>query len=360
MPILSRYILRQFLPAFAVCLGLFIGVLLMQQFIKLFNIAVMKGISPLWIAQSFGRLLPYFCSLAVPMAFLVAMMLTLGAMSESGEILALRACGFSFLDMTWPFLALAMALSGALFYVNHRAAPDGFHSFRQQYLQAAARIARVDLQPGSFMRMGPWKLYARKADSETGALEGVYLIRAEGSGGVRVSAKTGSLRFANQAVSLELHDGTLQLPAADPAKLTAGAFERYRVTVPLAGAVAKDRHLDIPELSTPRLRERIKDAATEHSRKLEYVVEIAVRSAGALSPFVFFWVAAPLGISFGKNSRGYGFAASLLVLLVFYGLLASGIGVGRRNEKLSPWAPWAADVVVLAAGIFLSRRAVKR
>lgn len=360
MPILSRYLLRQFLPAFAVCLGLFIGVLLMQQFIKLFNMAVMKGISIFWIASCFARLLPYFLSLAVPMAFIVAMMLTLGALSESGEVLALRACGFSFFDMTWPFLALAMALSGLLFYVNHKAAPDGFHAFRQQYLQAAGQIARVDLQPGSFMRLGPWKLYARKADSDTGRLEGVYLIRSDGSGGVRVSAQNGAIRFVDQAVSLELFDGQLQLPDRDPQKLTLGGFGSYRVRVPLASAVSKDRHLDIPELSTAKLRQRIKDEKTDASRRLEYAVEMAVRSAAALSPFVFFWVAAPLGISFGKNSRGYGFAASLGVLLVFYGLLAGGIGAGRRYASLSSLAPWAADVVVLAVGLALSRRAVKR
>lgn len=360
MPILSRYLLRQFLPAFAVCLGLFIAVLLMQQFVKLFNMAVMKGISVFWIASCFARLLPYFLSLAVPMAFIVAMMLTLGALSENGEVLALRACGFSFLDMTWPFLALAMALSGLLFYVNHKAAPDGFHAFRQQYLQAAGQIARVDLQPGSFMRLGPWKLYAKKADSETGDLEGVYLIRSDGGGGVRVSAARGRLGFVDQAVSLELWSGQLQLPGQEPAKLTAGGFESYHVRVPLAGVVSADRHLDIPELSTRKLRQRIRDETTEASRRLEYLVEVAVRSAAALSPFVFFWVAAPLGISFTKNSRGYGFAASLVVLLVFYGLLAAGIGAGRRDRKLSSVAPWAANVVVLGVGLALCRRAVKR
>lgn len=359
MPILPRYFLRLFLPTFFLCLSVFISVLLMNQFLRLFNLAVMKGISFFWIAACFARILPYFCSMAIPMAFLVAMLLTLGQLSESGEVMALRASGFSFTEMTWPFLSLALALSGLLFYVNHRAAPDGFHSFRKQYLRAAGQIARVDLQPGSFMKLGAWKLYAREADSATGRLSGVYLVRTEAeSSAVRVSARAGRLTLEGGLAVLALVDGELQLPNSDPATLTVGHFERYLVQVPMAGAIEADRPLDIPELPSHSLKERIKDPGTTLQHRLEYAVELALRSAAALSPFVFFWVAAPLGLGLGKNSRGYGFAVSLVVLLAFYGLLAVGIGLGRRDARLASAAPWLADAVVLAVGLVLSRRAV--
>src|SRR5438128_816370 len=105
MPILPRNFLRLFGPTFLLCLTIFTGVLLMNQFLRLFNLAVMKGISPFWIAGCFLRLLPFICSLALPMAFVVALLLTLAQLSDGGEVMALRASGFSFLEMTWPFLA---------------------------------------------------------------------------------------------------------------------------------------------------------------------------------------------------------------------------------------------------------------
>src|SRR5271168_2884639 len=103
MPILPRYFMRLFLPVFALCLAIFSTVLLMNQFLRLFNMAVMKGISPIWIATCFARLLPFISSLAVPMAFVVALLLTFGQLAEGGEIMALRASGFSFFDISWPF-----------------------------------------------------------------------------------------------------------------------------------------------------------------------------------------------------------------------------------------------------------------
>lgn len=359
MPILPRYFLRLFLPTFFLCLSVFISVLLMNQFLRLFNLAVMKGISFFWIASCFARILPYFCGMAIPMAFLLAMLLTLGQLSENGEVMALRASGFSFTEMTWPFLGLALALSSLLFYVNHTAAPDGFHSFRKQYLRAAGQIARVDLQPGSFMKLGAWKLYARQADSETGRLSGVYLVRTEASSSaVRVSAKSGRLFLEGGRAVLALEDGELQLPNQDPATLTAGHFERYVVRVPMAGVLEPNRSLDIPELNSRRLRDKIKDPKTTVQHQLEYAVELALRSAVALSPFVFFWVAAPLGLGLGKHSRGAGFAASIVILLAFYGLLAVGIGLGRRDARLASIAPWLANAVVLTVGLVLTKRAV--
>src|SRR3989338_2628518 len=207
MPILPRYFLKIFLPIFLVCLAMFLGVLLMNHFIKIFNMAVMRGISPLWIATCFARLLPFISSLALPMAFLVALLLTLGQLAEGGEIMALRASGFSFMEMTWPFLAVGVMLSGLLFYMNHKASPEGFHSFRNKYAQAAQQLARLDLEPRTFMKLGPWRLYSEKVDKKTGNMEGVYFLRqgrTQEDKGVRINALRGRMNIAKgKAVTLE-------------------------------------------------------------------------------------------------------------------------------------------------------------
>ncbi len=360
MPILSRYILRLFSPAFLLSLSVFAGVLVMNQFLRLFNLAIMKGISPLWIADCFARLLPFIGSLALPMAFLVAMLITLGQLAEGGEITALRAAGFSFGEMTWPFLATGVLLSGLLLYVNHKASPEGFHSFRDRVLAAGQQIARVDLEPGSFVKLGPWRMFARQVDRKSGGLGGIYLVRSEGnSQAVRVNAARGRLTIdSGRGVVLELEDGDLQLPNVDPNRFTSGSFRKYFVEMPLVGQKVQ-RDLDIPEMDTATLLRHLREPQTTPQHRLEYRVEIAVRTAAALTPFVFFWIAAPLGMTMGRHSRGKGFAASLAILFGFYGLMAMGIGVGRRNASLASVAPWTANLVGLALGVYLTRESSK-
>jgi len=360
--ILPRYCLRLFAPVFLLCLSVFTGVLLMNNFLRLFNMALLKGISLFWIVGCFFRLLPYFLSLALPMAFLVATMVTLGQLCEQGEVMALRASGFSFLDLTWPFLALAVACSAALLLLNHKIAPEGFHSFRKQYAVAAQQVSKVELQPGSFLRLGPWKLYARKADPDSGRLEGVYLVRANTRDtGLRVSARVGRLTITpGRSLDLELEQGSLQLPNREPERFTSGRFGRYRLSVPVAGASEGRESLEIPEITSAQLRQRIVEPGRDSQSRNEYRVELAMRSAVALAPFVFFWIAAPLGLRFSRHSRGLGFAVSLLVLMAYYGLVAVGVGVGRRSDRFSRSAPWLADVSALALGAVMTRRAVLR
>lgn len=360
LPIVPRYLLRQFLPLFGACLALFLGVLLMNQFLRLFSLAMMKGIPAYWILSCFARLLPSFATLAVPMAYLVAVMLTLGQLSHTGELIALRSAGFSFREITRPFFWAGAALTALLLLVNHKTGPEGFRSFRKAVSAASQKMARLDLRPRSFTVLGPWRLYARDYQETTGRLEGVYLVKPGERSAVRVNAEHGTLKLdPGRGVDLELLDGELQLPNEDPARFTSGRFDRYRVHLPLGGGPEVPRDLDIQELNTAGLRRRIADPETKPDRRREYRVEAALRSASAFSPFVFFWVAAPLGLGLKRRARGGDFAASLGVLFVFYGLLVLGVSLGRRHDLLAPVAPWLADAAGLCAGAWLTRRAVK-
>lgn len=359
-PLVPRYLLRLFFPLFGACLAVFLGVLLMNQFLRLFSMAMMKGIPVWWILDCFARLLPSFATMAMPMAFLVAVMLTLGHLNGTGELIALRASGFSFRDITRPFFWTAVGLTALLLFINHKAGPDGFRSFRKRVSTASRQMARVDLRPRSFTPLGPWRLYARNYDELTGRLEGVYLVKPGEGQGVRVSAEHGGLRLdPGRGLDLELLDGELQLPNEDPARFTSGRFARYRVHLPVSGSPELPRDLDIQEMSTPRLRERVADPATSDDRRREYRVESSLRSAAAFSPFVFFWVAAPLGLGLKRRARGGDFAASLGVLFAYYGLLVVGVSSGRRSDALAPLAPWLADAVLLGLGAWLTRKAAR-
>lgn len=362
MPLLPRYLLRQYLPAFGLCAAVCTGVLLTQQFLRLFHLAVMKGLPPLWILACFARLVPYFLSIALPMAFLVALLLALGQLSERGEVLALRSAGFSFRDMLWPYLALSLGLSAFLLYLNHKASPEGFHSFKNRYEEALAQVSRLDLEPNTLVWLGEWRLYAREVSKSDGRVRGVYLVKAKGAQkGLRVDAPDGTLRVEpGRGLGLALQGGTMRLPGPEPSELVSASFDSYRVLVPLVDPKRLHRGMDLQEINTFRLRERLRDPELDPSRRREYATEAAVRSAGAFTPFVFFWIACPLGLVLEKHARATGFALSLAVLFVYYGLLVSGISLGRRTLALSPWAPWLPVAAGLALGAFFWRRNLRR
>lgn len=333
-----------------------VGILMMSHFLRLFSLAVMKGISIFWILGCFTRLFPFIAALAIPMAFLVALLLSFGDLAQGSEIMAMRGCGFSFWGIVWPFFVSAVLLSGCLFYLNHKASPEGYHAFRKQYLLASSHIDHIDLEPRSFLVLGTWKLYAEKTDKKSGKMEGVYLVDISKTRDIRIVAPQGRLRVEKgRGVSLFLKNGSIFFPNPDPSKLTVGSFGSYRVDIPLSEA-GESSVMDIPEMNSRTLLERIASPKTSAQHEREYRVELAVRSAEALSPLIFFLISAPIGMSLGRDSRARSFALALGILFLFYGLLSLGIGLGRRNPKLSDTAPWVADLAGFGAGIFFVMR----
>jgi lipopolysaccharide export LptBFGC system permease protein LptF len=331
----------------------------MSQFLRIAGLAVAKGVSLFWVAGCFVRLLPSLLSLCIPMAFVVSLMLAFGELADGGEVLALRAAGFSFFEISRPFLAAAALLSCLLFYLNHKAGPEGYHSFRNRTALAAQQISKLDVEPGQFIQIGPWRLYAREADAQNGRLGGIYFVRAEG-GGIRIDAEKGTLSLKNGGgMRLSLENGNIRVLGAEPSRFISGSFRSYEIEAETAGMIGA-RPLEMQEMNSGHLKEAMRESQTEAQHKVEYAVELAVRSAGALSPLIFFLAAAPLGLSLDRNSRAMGFLLSLAVLFSYYGLTTLGIGIGRRHSEMASLAPWAADVFGVIVGAVLIRRAVRR
>jgi lipopolysaccharide export LptBFGC system permease protein LptF len=358
--ILPRYFLRLFLPPFLACALLLLGVLLMNKFLLLLNMALLKGVSPVWVLRCFAGLLPYYCGIILPAAFLVAMTLTLSRLGAGGEILALRCCGFSFLDIMRPFLAVAGLLSLLLLYINHNAGPAGLRSFHEDYALVVRKFARIDIEPQTVTFLGPWRLYARAVDKAAGRLRGVRFMSAGQDRRTQIYAPEGAWRQEEQGVMLELRDGQMMLPESDPTRLTSGHFHRYRIRIPLGRSLPLLRESSLRETASAGLRRRLQEPLLDEERRGQCAVELATRGAAALAPFVLFWLMAPVFLLPGPSVRNLCFPASLASLLFFYGLLFLGVGFARRQEHFASAAPWLADATGLAAGLALTRAASRR
>ena len=111
MTILFRYILREYVKIFVMC---FAGLLTIYLVIDFFEkvrrfLRYDSGIVP--ILTYFALKIPAISFQIAPFAILMATLLTLGLLSRSNEITAMRSCGVSLLWMTSPFLLLATGVS---------------------------------------------------------------------------------------------------------------------------------------------------------------------------------------------------------------------------------------------------------
>ncbi len=367
IPILPRYILKLSLPFFALSLMVFSAVLFMNHFASILNVALLSGASPVWLAKSLLCLSPGVLGLALPMSFLLGLLLTLGGLSERGEIIAMRACGYSFGAVLWPLAGAAVVLSAFLIYLNNWVSPIGLNNFKNSRSLARSSISRIYVQPKTFLKIGDWKIFSNEVEKPAGPasrLSGVRLFRYPRIGGnnapsgqiLRISAPQGRFRvIQGKGLELELKNGQFQqADSNDPGKFILADFSNYKVFIPFAGRVLRNPR--IQELITPKLMMKIAGGSLDSYDRRRYKLEISLRFALAFVPVVFFMVGAPLGLVLEKKSRVRGMVLSLVILFAYYSVLVSSINLGRRFEVLSLWVTWTPNILAGLAGIFFWRR----
>ncbi len=115
MTILFRYILREYSKIFGMCFSGLVTIYLVIDFFEKVRrfLRYESGILP--ILLYFVLKIPSISFQVAPFAVLVATLLTLGLLSRSNEITAMRSCGVSLLWMSSPFLLFASGISLILF-----------------------------------------------------------------------------------------------------------------------------------------------------------------------------------------------------------------------------------------------------
>ena len=363
VPIARLYILKVFSKFLGLSLFVFISLLLMLNFVQVINQGVLSGFSFYFLGKSMLYLLPNIVGMSLPLAFLLAMLLSLGQMSQDGEIIALRAGGFSFYEILSCVFYAALLASLLLLAVNNWLGPVAFQRSTDYTLSMLNRVTKIELKPRTFQKISDWVLYAAEVNSLTGDMRGVKLIRRINKGETpafvnKINASAGRYRMVNESgLEIELSEGQFsQTDCKNSEKILYGRFGAYKTLLPFFSASGAGRKLNQREISTPGLIDRLAAGIPDPQTAAKYSIEIASRFALALAPLVFFLVGAPLGVALDKRGRSAGFGLSLLIIFFYYGLTISGMVLSRKYPMLFPWAIFAPALLTGLTGLWLWKR----
>lgn len=356
--IFTRYIAKSLLTFFAGVLGILTFVIFMRQFISIMDIAMTYGTSWVWILSSLLNILPNVLSLSAPMAFQIAVLLTLTSMSEHGELIALRAAGFSFREIVRPMFFCALGLSVCLFIFANWITPRGYKQFLNRREEARQKITKVTLEPKTFLNLGEWDLYLEQLDEKTDVAKQIHLIhkRDKDSLSTKVNASEGKIILTDRAIGLQLKDGQMQrIDAKDPASIIAANFDNYTMSISLLRDHKRSQR--VGELTSTKMLRLLRKGLLSKEQKAEYRTELSMRNVLAFSPLILLLVSCPLGFSLGKRSnKGWGMLFSVIIIFSFYLLMTLGLSLGKKYGLLSYPGPWLPVLVGLAAGWYLWKK----
>lgn len=332
--IIFRYTAKNLLQFFFGILFVFVFVIFMGQFSRIFTYATDYGANMFWVISMMGYLLPDILVLSIPMAFQIAILMTLTSMSQSGEIMALRAAGFSFKEISKPIFITAALLSMIMIYLNGWFSPVCRHEVEESKKDIASRITKVNIEPRTFIDLGDWDIFVEGADKKGTVLEQVYLTRKKDNTALstKVNAATGKLEFEKDGLILNLENGQMQrVDSLDSRKIITAEFESYDLYIPLSQKSGKKRDIKPAEMTTPQLIENIKAGTLTPKELKGSRPEPMNRLVMALSPIIFFFLSCPVAfVTDKKAGRAGAMIFSIVFIFSYFGLLTVGKNIAEK------------------------------
>ncbi|MBR4756042.1 MAG: LptF/LptG family permease, partial [Bacteroidales bacterium] len=124
---LDRFILTSFIGPFILILLVVIFILMMQLLWVYIDELVGKGLDFRIVLEFLFWGSCTVLPLAMPLATLLASMMTIGSMGENNELIALKAAGVSVLRVMAPVLAASLLISVGAFFVINKLVPVAFN-----------------------------------------------------------------------------------------------------------------------------------------------------------------------------------------------------------------------------------------
>ncbi len=234
MRLLRRYIIIELLSPFLFSLLVIVFVLFIQFLLRAIDRFLGKGLDTLVIFEYLFLNMAWIVALAVPMAVLIATLMTFGRLSEDNEITAMRASGISFLKIIRPGLLFGTIICLMLLYFNNYILPE--MNFRARILSGDIYRKRpmLTIDPGHFI--GDLPDYGMIIGGKTGEVMEDVRIFSKNSQQIQTSiySKTGTLETIGNALTLTLFDGEVhELDLTDFGEYRRIQFSKHKINIPV-------------------------------------------------------------------------------------------------------------------------------
>jgi lipopolysaccharide export system permease protein len=365
--ILSQYLIFEILPPFLFGLLTFTFVLLIARILKLVELVVARGIPLLQIGKLFSLILPTFLELTVPMAFLLAILLGLGRLSNDQELLAMKASGISPVHILWPIGAVAVGVAITTLFLTTFARPAANLALKKELYNIAKVRVGTALKEKVFNDDFPKMLiYVEEVIPPGNTVQGVLIVDKRDP--VRESIILGKVAFITSddetnTLGLRLFDGSIYEREKNRPGFSQTRFNIYDFKLDLDDLIAPVRRKEAgpKEMSLRHLIRMIREKQSRGTNATAELMEFHQRISFGFAPIVF----CLLGVSLtllprsSRANRSWGFMLCLFWLLTYYAFLSLGKALGDKGVLHPIPALWLPNLVVAGVAILFFNKALR-
>lgn len=173
---LYLFMLKTFIPQFLMTFFICLFILMMQFLFKHINDLVGKGLTLDLLAELFFYAALTMVPLALPLAILLASLMTFGNLGEHVELTAMKASGISLTRVMKPLMVLIAAVSVGAFFFQNNVLPQTQVKMWQLLFSARQKALSLDIMEGAINSQIPgYNVYVKKKNKETDMLYKIML-----------------------------------------------------------------------------------------------------------------------------------------------------------------------------------------
>ena len=351
--LLDVYVARQYLSVFLVAFVALVGIFYIATLIDLADKLLGGVASTSVLMRYFYFATPQYVYYIIPMAALVATLVTIGVLTKNSELIVMRACGISLYRSALPLIVFGVIFSALLFVLQE---------------QVLAESNREAQRLNAIMRGYPMQL--------VGVLNRQWIIGRHGDI-YRYQAFDPRRDHFNQLTIFHLSDRGWrldQLTYAEEALLARGGEDSLtwvarngwtrefgtaarrgavRTTVKYSPFTEKPISLESPtyfktddpdadRMTYSELRSYIGELKASGYQVIQYQVQLQQKLAFPFVAVIMTLLAVPFAVTTGRSGAIYGIGVGLVLAIVYrtalslFGALGSG---GWVDPTLAAWAP---------------------
>ena len=370
MRLLDRYLLRELLVPLGYCLSGFLLLWVASDLVTELSGFQEKKLHAGDIAQYYLVKTPEFIVLVLPMALLLALLYSLTNHARHNEITAIRAAGVSLWRLCFPYLAVGLVASMAVFWLNEYCVPQSADQAEQirnrrspvpegapakdKLLNQGLTNARdgrqwiiglYDLRTGEMLRP---VVVSKLTDGSHIELHAARAVRLNGIWNFYDALEYKRPVQADALPILLLKTNLLAKPEFSETP------EQIKSEIQISGVngLSKAKRADIPIaviLNYLRLHPYPSQAAALYTK-------LAGRLAAPWTCFVVVLIAIPFGAGSGRKNVFVGVASSIFICFAYF-VLQQVCQAAGAGGKIPPWlAGWLPNLTFGFAGLLLTAR----
>ncbi|MFP6637371.1 MAG: LptF/LptG family permease [Nitrospinaceae bacterium] len=353
--IIDKYIFCELIKMFLISIFTMTMILYSDKFLFMAEMIVNRGVSSIEIFMMLIYISPSFLAITIPMATLMASVVTFNQFSANNEWIAMKASNMSFLDLMKPVLGFSILAYILANIVMFWALPWGNQSYKVLVYDIIKNRANVDIKPNVFNRDFKDLILMVKEHQDNSVLKGVFIADTSKPEAPQIITSEEGFIVSNREtlkIQLKLKNGTIHELSKKRSAYQTLNFDRYDInlSIPDTERLEQEALVGNRELSLSKILKKIKDMKEKGLPTSGPEVELSKKFSIPFTCLLFAFLGAPLGIKSSRSGKSGSFGITLGVIMVYYlGLIMTqNLGrLGHIHSYTSVWIPNAILIIVV-------------